>query len=68
MTIGPAGPQGQVAKNGLRTDMVIDREITLHALADHIAAALAREYVELMEAAASRERDGLTGKESGGLG
>ena len=67
MTIGRAGPQGQAPKNGLPADVAIDLQIALHALADHIAAVLAEEYVELMEAAAVGEKRARSDQENGGL-
>jgi hypothetical protein len=68
MTIGRAGPQGQAPHTGRPTDVVIDLEIALHALADHIAAVLAQEYVELMEAAALGERHARSDQQNGGPG
>lgn len=67
MTIGRRGPQGQAPNNCLPTDVVIALEIALHALADHIAAVLAEEYVELMEAAVLRERRARSDQENGGI-
>jgi len=47
--------------------VAIDLQIALHALADHIAAVLAEEYVELMEAAAVGEKRARSDQENGGL-